>query len=81
MRKDGKLPPLETILESFRKKLKRGRLIDFEEESNELVENRYSQVITRLKKDAIRGSILLNFNFAKQHVVVTVQNSQERSTK
>lgn len=70
MRKDGKLPPLETILESFRKELKRGRLIDFEEEKQRARGEQILAGYYTLKKDAIRGEHIVELNFAKQHVVV-----------
>ena len=69
-RKDGKLPPLETVLESFHRELKRGRLLDYEEENKRV---RGEKVLARyyeLKKDDIKGEHIVELNFAKQSVMI-----------
>jgi DNA helicase-2/ATP-dependent DNA helicase PcrA len=68
MRKDGKLPKLETLLENFRRELARGRLMDYEEENKrargELKLSRYYE----LKKQEIKGEHVVELNFSKQSV-------------
>ncbi len=69
-RKEGKLPPLEKVLESFRRELSRGRLLDYEEENKRA---RGEKILTRyyeLKKHEIRGEHIVELNFAKQSVQV-----------
>ncbi len=69
-RKDGKVPKLETLIESFAKELKRGRLQDFE---NEKLLARGEKILTRyyeLKKNDIKGEHVVELNFAKQSVMV-----------
>lgn len=69
-RKEGKLPPLERILESFNRELKRGRLLDYEEankrERGEKILKRYYDI----KKDDIKGEHIVELNFAQQGVVI-----------
>lgn len=69
-RKDGKLPKVETLLESFRRELAYGRLQDFEEEK---LRTRGEKVITQyyeLKKEEIKKGYQVEINFAKQTVMV-----------
>lgn len=70
VRQEGKLPELERVLESFRKELKRGRLLDYEEENKRA---RGEKVLARyyeLTRNDIRGEHLVELNFAKQGVQV-----------
>lgn len=70
VRKDGKLPKLETIISIFKKELRYGRLLDFEEEKLAV---RGENVLTRyyeLKKDEIKQGAQVEINFAKQSVMV-----------
>lgn len=70
VRRDGKLPKLDLILESFDKELKKGRLQDFEEEK---LRTRGEKVLERyyeLKKNEIKGEHVVELNFAKQTVVL-----------
>lgn len=67
-RKEGKVPKLETVLETFRRELSRGRLMDYEEENKrargELKLSRYYE----LKKGEIKGEHIVELNFSKQSV-------------
>jgi DNA helicase-2/ATP-dependent DNA helicase PcrA len=69
-RKDGKLPPLKTIIESFKKELKRGRLQDFEEEKLRLRGEKILERYYELKKDEIKKGHKVEINFAKQTVML-----------
>ncbi len=69
-RRDKKLPKLETIIESFKKELKYGRLQDFEEEK---LRTRGEKILTRyyeLKKDEIKLGAQVEINFSKQSVTI-----------
>lgn len=69
-RKEGKVPPLSTITESFRRELSRGRLLDYEEKK---MRERGEKVLARyyeLKKGDIRGEHVVELNFAQQSVQV-----------
>lgn len=69
-RKDGKVPPLDTIIKSFITELKRGRLQDYEE--NKLKE-RGEKVLAKyyeLKKDEIKSGCQVEINFSKQSVML-----------
>jgi DNA helicase-2/ATP-dependent DNA helicase PcrA len=69
-RKEGTVPKLETLIASFTKELKRGRLQDFEEEK---LQTRGEKIITQyydLKKSEIKREHIVELNFAKQSVLV-----------
>lgn len=67
-RKEGKLPPLSKLVESFKRELARGRLLDYEEEKlrarGENVLERYYE----LKKGEIKAEHVVELNFAQQSV-------------
>jgi len=70
VRKDGKLPKLDVLIESFGKELKRGRLQDFEMEK---LRTRGEKVLTtyyELKKNEIKGEHTVELNFSKQSVMI-----------
>jgi DNA helicase-2/ATP-dependent DNA helicase PcrA len=70
VRKEGKMPALETLLQSFRKELSYGRLYDFEVEK---LQARGENVIAEyyaLKKDEIKKGYQVEVNFAKQSVMI-----------
>lgn len=70
VRKNGKVPPLESIIKSFTTELKRGRLQDFEEEK---LKERGEKVLTKyyeLKKNEIRLGWQVEINFVKQSVML-----------
>jgi DNA helicase-2/ATP-dependent DNA helicase PcrA len=69
-RKEGKVPPLDTLLESFRRELKKGRLLDYEEENKRV---RGEKILSRyydLKKKEIKAEHIVELNFSKQSVQV-----------
>ena len=69
-RKDGKLPPLQSLTSIFSKELKYGRLQDFEEEKLRV---RGEKVLARyyeLKSSEIKKGAQVEINFAKQSVMV-----------
>lgn len=69
-RKDGRLPTLETIIDSFNRELTYGRLQDFEEEK---LRSRGEKVLSKyyeLKKEEIKSGAHVEINFAKQSVMV-----------
>jgi DNA helicase-2/ATP-dependent DNA helicase PcrA len=69
-KKTGSVPPLETLLDVFRKELHRGRLLPYEEENKR---SRGEKVLKRyyeLRKGSITGNELVELNFARQAVVV-----------
>lgn len=70
IKKEGKVPSLERIVESFRKELSRGRLLDYEEENKR---SRGEKMLTRyyeLKKGELNGEALVELNFAQQGVQI-----------
>lgn len=69
-RKDGKLPKLENIIDSFKKELRRGRLQDFEEEKLQARGEKVLSHYYELKKDDIKIGHQVEINFAKQSVVL-----------
>jgi DNA helicase-2/ATP-dependent DNA helicase PcrA len=69
-RKEGKVPKLEVLLETFRRELARGRLMDYEEENKRA---RGEGKLTRyyeLKSKEIKGEHLVELNFSKQTVAI-----------
>lgn len=70
LRKEGKLPELERIVESFRKELKRGRLLSYEEENKRARGEKILAQYYELKKGDIKSEHLVELNFAKQSVMV-----------
>jgi DNA helicase-2/ATP-dependent DNA helicase PcrA len=68
VKKDGKLPPLEKILDSFRRELRRGRLLDYEEENKRKRGEKILERYYELRKDDIRAEHLVELNFAHQGV-------------
>lgn len=70
VRKDGRLPVLSVLVDSFKKELKRGRLQDFEEAKyyarGEKILARYYQ----LKQDELAQGYTVELNFAKQSVML-----------
>jgi DNA helicase II / ATP-dependent DNA helicase PcrA len=70
MCKDGKLPKLDILLESFNKELKRGRLQDFETEKFRVRGEKVLAKYYDLKKGEIRGEHIVELNFGKQSVQI-----------
>lgn len=69
-RKEGIVPKLDVLIDSFTKELKRGRLQDFEEEK---LQARGEKILTQyydVKKNEIKGEYIVELNFAKQSVMV-----------
>lgn len=67
-RKEGKIPPLATLVASFHRELARGRLLDYEEKNKR---DRGEKVLARyyeLKKDEIKAEHVVELNFAQQSV-------------
>lgn len=70
VKKEGKLPPLSRIIESFTKELSRGRLLEHEEENKRA---RGEKILTRyydLQGAHIKGEHMVELNFSKECVVV-----------
>jgi DNA helicase-2/ATP-dependent DNA helicase PcrA len=66
----GEVPPLSFVLASFEKELKRGRLIDYEEEQQK---KRGEDVLTRYYKEHatnIDAKTIVELDFSKQGVVI-----------
>lgn len=70
LRKEGKLPPLEKLLESFRRELSRGRLLDYEEENKRARGEKILARYYELKKNEIKGDHIVELNFAQQSVQI-----------
>lgn len=69
-RKEGKIPPLETLVDSFRRELKKGRLLDYEEENKRV---RGEKVLARYyeeRKKEIKAEHIVELNFSKQSVQI-----------
>ncbi len=69
-RKEGKVPKLETMLETFRRELSRGRLMDYEEENKRARGEAKLSRYYDLKKKEIKGEHMVELNFSKQSVVI-----------
>ena len=70
MRKEGKLPKLEVLLETFRRELKRWRLMEYEEDNKRARGEGKLSRYYELKQKEIKGEHLVELNFAKQSVAI-----------
>jgi DNA helicase-2/ATP-dependent DNA helicase PcrA len=70
VRKDGKLPTLSLLVDSFTKELRRGRLQDFEEEKFKARGEKVLAQYYELKQKEIKGEHIVELNFAKQSVTL-----------
>jgi DNA helicase-2/ATP-dependent DNA helicase PcrA len=69
-KKDGIVPPLGSLIQTFKKELSRGRLHDYEEEKLRV---RGENVLTRyyeLEKESLTKDHIVELNFSKQSVML-----------